>query len=584
MVASPRLIGAQEYANEYALQRAMVRQVSRLLRRAKNPRSLTTAPLMAAICRQTGTSNPVAALEQMVRTVFAGGDESAQRLRSAILEVDLKPGMTNAEQARRCGLSRRHFQRRRAEAVAALAQYARLVVTQCDADGQSFSGSALPQNTGPDGLRRQDSWRFERERVAFRHARDRSRVLEMRSVAGNLLRLAESRTERVLAAECRADANVRLGCGETIEHFEAMSPQARLLISAKLCLLAGNSEGAEERARVALGAFAREDRERYQCEAIVSQARQARGIAWRPPEETSSLSVFSWERVAMEVEQARGFVLEREWTAAERTADATLEHADEFGYLGLAARSAAVLHACATRRGDIAQAGSWRARAIAYALPTLDRVLASGLFLEDAFGERCGTDPLLGDVLYERLCLVVPQMQGESRTQRGAVAEALAALLDAACLPRERAPRLEAALCEVARADSALAHYARRLREPILDTMAFALAAMTGLSWERAHERLDATLADGTSLVTPGAPRAIPIAVPAHPQSQTVGAEHLRFDDAAAAGGGNATEGCADLRVRLLSLRSGAGTAFTRHGRDAAAGAPLEVISSADSR
>jgi transcriptional regulator GlxA family with amidase domain len=69
-------------------------------------------------------ANPVYALERIVKAALAGDDARTEKLRRAILDADFKRAATNAELARRSGVSRRHFQRRRAEAVASIARYA----------------------------------------------------------------------------------------------------------------------------------------------------------------------------------------------------------------------------------------------------------------------------------------------------------------------------------------------------------------------------------------------------------------------------------------------------------------------------
>ena len=111
---------------EYAAQRAMNRYVRLLLHRARNPRALARLPFMESLCREMGTRDPSAALAGVVMRVFDAPDEGAIRLRESILEADFKQ-TTITELARRNGVSRRHFLRRRAEAVAMIAQYVRRI-------------------------------------------------------------------------------------------------------------------------------------------------------------------------------------------------------------------------------------------------------------------------------------------------------------------------------------------------------------------------------------------------------------------------------------------------------------------------
>lgn len=175
-------------ANEYDRQRAMQRQVMTLLHRLRNPRKLVDIPIAAIFCKAMGEPDPATALEQVIRTVFAGDDESSIRLRHTILKPDFERAGTNAELARSAGVSRRHFQRLRAEAIGAVAQYARNLFE-----------------------REQASRRFDRERAAFLTARDRGRTSDMYAISGNLLRLAKSDDERRVALDSRWDAAVRLG-------------------------------------------------------------------------------------------------------------------------------------------------------------------------------------------------------------------------------------------------------------------------------------------------------------------------------------------------------------------------------------
>lgn len=557
--------------NEYAVQRGMERQVLTLLHHVKNPRALAASPLMAAVCQEMRTSNPVKALKRVVLAVLAGDDERATTLRNAIVDVDFKRVKSNAEIARRSGVSRRHFQRRRAEAVAAIARYARTVVMRRQSETPPMGSPARPV------------WRFEQERAAYLRARDRGGVLEMRAIAGNLLRLAQNQASHTLAFECRADANVRLGRRqEAEEHLDYLSPSARLLTLAKLSLLARNAYEALRRARAALSAMSSDDRERYQCLAVLSQACLMRCVSWEAPA-TVSLPVCSWERLAMEVEQARHYALALEWSDAEKLARSTQRRASLLGYHHLTARSAAVLYAGPAARNQVDLAYHWRARAVSQLMPTQDRVLATGLFTVSAYNERFGMDRCLNEVLYERLCIVVPQMQGESRFQQAAVSELLCAALDSIALPQDCSGRLERAARLVARSDSAWAHYADRLRDPICEMLAMAAVAMMGLSWTEAFERLDAALADALSRFCPSAPRAIAVEVPHRPKSQSAVIDHLRVDDERLSGEGSPLESPPDLCVRFLPLRPNTKAALSRQGGDSIARASGAAAGVADS-
>jgi hypothetical protein len=527
------------YANEYDLQRGLRRQVSSLLRRAKNPRALAAAPLMDAICAEMGTSDPRTALERIVLTVFAGIDESATRLREAVVEADFKRLMSNAELARKSGVSRRHFQRRRAEAVAAIAAYARTILERSWAEA-----SRMPPMRESTEVRY-----FERERAAFLLARDSGNVLEMRAVAGNLLRLAENAGERIFALEARADANVRLGRrDEVLDQLACLSPGGRTLISAKLSLLAGESVDAEEAANAALRQL-RDHRERWRCLALISQARLARSVSWRPPPEAWRLPPDSWERIALDVEQARHLANEADWPNAERLARSAQRQTEMLGYQELAASSAAVLHATMTARGEVGRARWWRASAIRRLLPTQDRLLASGLFVPSC--RVFDVDRLLTDVLYDRLALIVPQMQQDGPQQRGAVRELLGEILRLPLTGPGRSSRFEGAVGAILRSDSAFAHYAEKLVGPVHEMLALAQDALTGCSWSSAFESLRDVLAQLAVTLRPAVPRTIPVAIR---RSQSTAFDHLRVDDERSAGDADSTKTLADLRVRLVSV------------------------------
>ena len=111
--------------SEDAAQRAMERQILTLLHRATKPDALATMPLMRAICRATATPNALDALDRVVRDALDGRDPSAVMRREIIFASDFNRLVTNAQLAARNGISRRHFQRRRAQAITAIARFAR---------------------------------------------------------------------------------------------------------------------------------------------------------------------------------------------------------------------------------------------------------------------------------------------------------------------------------------------------------------------------------------------------------------------------------------------------------------------------
>jgi hypothetical protein len=178
----------------------MERQVLRLLHRARNPGALAAM------------SVPVGALEQIVNDALSGDDARTENLRRAIFEADFKRSATNAELARRSGVSLRHFQRWRAEAVASIAQHA--------AGSLGSIQAPRPPRTGP-------CWRFRREVAAFVAARDRGNALEMRCIATNLMRLAGDAETQALARAYLGDANRRLGITEERLALDLGVPRVR---------------------------------------------------------------------------------------------------------------------------------------------------------------------------------------------------------------------------------------------------------------------------------------------------------------------------------------------------------------------
>ena len=514
--------------NEYDRQRAVQRQVIALLQRVRRRRPPAAMPLAQAICTQMGTADPATALERLVCTLFAGRDESSVRLREAIYDADLRPGRTNAELAREKGVSRRHFQRRRAEAVAALAQYARTILPAAADEAHEPPSNA-----------------FAGERAALRRAKEGGRILEMRSIAGNMLRLAESRSQRASAAEFRADACARLGrTGEALAQHEELRPPARLALSAKLALVAGETARAEAYAQAAVRAQPEFDG-RYEYAGLAMQARRMQSLPWDAM--PASAAFDRWERIANDAESARRFAAGEVWDRAESVAYAAYVEAERSDFAAPCANAAAVLCAVEVARGRKASAFAWRAEAIRHMLATQDRVLACGLTLAPARGE-CIPDACLTATVYDRLCLVVPQMQGEDGEQRSAVCSLLDELIRAAVgAPPARAP-LDCAAERVARSDAAFAHYAARFEEPIIEVLALVGIAARATAWDAAAERVGAPLRYALSRISPTAPKTIAVRLVA---SQSPAANHLRVNERYGSRG-ESVEALADLRVRLV--------------------------------
>jgi hypothetical protein len=394
---------------------------------------------------------------------------------------------------------------------------------------------------------------FECERTAFHRARDCGHALEMRSVAGSMLRHARRPDDRFYALQSRADANIRLGrTTEAMEQLDDLPLKRRLVCDAKLSLLAGNLGEAAERARAGLETLGDSSHECFQCLELISEIALARSAHWLPPRGLPDVPVWSWERTAMEVEQARHFVAQRRWSAAERLARTTLARAETFGYEALAARSAAVLYAAANAAGDRGSGHRWRADAVFHLLRTQDRALATGLLVRDPFGDETAVDGDLSLVLYERLCLIVPQMLGEAEDVRERVRELIVGVI---CGPSNGAspPYVRDMLAGIVRADCALAHYAMARVEPIVEMLTLAFVALTGSAWHEASHRMRTSVEHAASRLRPSIVRTIPVAVPPD-ASQLRRTKHLRVHDELSCGLAGQSETGTDLRVRLVPI------------------------------
>lgn len=492
---------------EFGLQRGMERQIIALLHRAHDPAALGSLPIMHSLCLATGESNPVIALERIVCSTLPDDEPNGTRLRGAILDADFKRSGTNGQLAQKRGLSRRHFQRLRAEAVARIARRVRRI-----ADAPPLARPIVRQHRPGDG-----DWRFERERVAFRDAQAHGNSLEMRCIAGNLLRLATTNGARSFAWDCRADANLRLGhIGETLEHIHVLSESAQHAARAKLAVFAGNFEEAEAHSLASI-ASAQDVRTRFSALALLSQIRLDRSEPWDAPA-TGGLPRNSWERSAMECERSRHLVVCGRWHEGEGVALASYEIAANYGYRNVAARCAAVLTAAAQERGDVPASNHWRANAIAQLLPTLDRLAATGLFIRKSYSGSSSVGDALTDVLYERLRVAVPAMVCDDMARRAVVCKLLAEVIDGA-LNTAPMPAVDILACP------------SRDLEPVAETLALAVSAFARLPWSVALDRVRSRL-----------------------QSQQALIEHLRIDDERSIRRGTGVEALSDLRIRLVSV------------------------------
>jgi hypothetical protein len=562
-------------ATEFARQRSMERQVFALLHRVHKPDALAANPLMAQLCRATATSSPLAALELVVKRAL---DEPQDALwRDAIFDADFNRLLTNNQLARQHGISRRHFQRRRSKAVAAIAQYARTVLAISSEPVERSQKPPVPR------ARHLAAWRFDRELKAYDAARDGGRVSEMRTIAANLCRLAQTASTHAVARQALAETHAHLGnVKEASELLDAVTASAPAVVRAQLSLLEMNGRAAVEHAQRGLRVAGNQDR--YRLFVLISHGRLIEGAPWAPPSEAVALAASSPERIAMEAESARHLARQGHTREAEERAHSAHRRAERLGFQPIAARCAAALSATALARGSLASARWWRARATELLLRAQDRLLATGLFVSGECGASLGLDAHLIQTLYDRFCVIVPQMFGESGTGPAAVRDFLVAALECGIASKRRSPSLDRAVASVARSGSALSDYAQRCAPDIAESLALALTALANRPWHEAAETARELVEESARRLCPAVPRAIAIAVPRSNQSQLPRTEHLRIDERPGAGDGESVETLADIRLRFVPFRSGARPALSRNRGRTAARTPSAAASAADSR
>ncbi len=101
-------------------------EVRRLLRRANNPFLLAANPLAQALCEATDSPNAQSALRRVIENAFQEGFKETQ-MRNMLL-ASLEPGPARSTNSESLRVSKRHWQRRRAEAVAILAAHVQRVL------------------------------------------------------------------------------------------------------------------------------------------------------------------------------------------------------------------------------------------------------------------------------------------------------------------------------------------------------------------------------------------------------------------------------------------------------------------------
>jgi hypothetical protein len=380
----------------------------------------------------------------------------------------------------------------------------RAIVAQFVAFSNEMNGRPPGDAPVPAGAstRYSPAMRFELEYVAFLRARQRGFVLEMRTIAASLRRLAGERGGALpVALQCQADASLRAGdvadahvnldlAGRlTFSRSDLRQFAAATMLQSKIALYENHTRRAEDLANGAYAVLNRHHRDAYACTVLVSQARWLRGAEWRPSLDASHLPRASWDRIAVDIEHARHLAREGRRKRAARLATQAFTFASSAGYEGLAARAAGVMYGNAAAASRRDEALRWRADAIARLLRTQDRLLCAGLLASS--GPPIAPDERLIEAMYRRLCVFVPQMLGDDDRQRHAVKSVLECCLSALDDPPGKSPGIRAAAEAANAADSALAHYGSQGAGGIAEILSLTGAALRGTA--AAETRAQAT-------------------------------------------------------------------------------------------
>jgi hypothetical protein len=365
---------------------------------------------------------------------------------------------------------------------------AQFIAFAAEMNGRSPGNASLPERAS---TRYSPAMRFELEYLSFLRARQRGFVLEMKTIAASLRRLAGERGSALpVALQCQADASLRAGdvadahvhldlAGRlTFSRSDLRQFAAATMLQSKIALYENDTRRAEDLANGAYAVLNRHHRDAYACAVLVSQARWRRGAQWRPSLDASRLPRASWDRIAVDIEHARHLAREGRRKRAARLAMQAFTFASTAGFEGLAARAAGVMYGIATSGSRREEALQWRADAVARLLRTQDRLLCVGLLASAE--PPAAADERLIDAMYRRLCVFVPQMLGDDDRQRRAVRSVLACAFDALDDPAGMAPAIRAAADAASASDSALAHYGSQGAAGIAEILSLTGAALRG--------------------------------------------------------------------------------------------------------
>ncbi|MBV9271454.1 MAG: hypothetical protein JO165_10185, partial [Candidatus Eremiobacteraeota bacterium] len=153
------------------------------------------------------------------------------------------------------------------------------------------------------------------------------------------------------------------------------------LLSANRAFMRGDVAEAEELASAALLVLRDHHPDSTLCQSTVGRARLRLGKAWALPERATRRSADAWDRVAMEVLQARFDLRDANLPDAFDRATLVLDRSKANGYSGLAAHAAATLAAVAGITGDDALEQRLYIEAWRVTVDGEDRFAASDLFV-----------------------------------------------------------------------------------------------------------------------------------------------------------------------------------------------------------
>jgi len=212
---------------------------------------------------------------------------------------------------------------------------------------------------------------------------------------GRRLRDSERRDSSAVARGLllEAEASVRLGQLDQADEMLAYLHRLALgtkdvrtvahltLLSANRAFIRGDVAEAEELASAAHLVLQNHHTDSTLCQSTVGRARLRLGKAWAMPERATHRSPDAWDRIAMEVLQARFDLRDANLPDAFERASLVLDRSKSNGYTGLSAHAAATLAAVAGITGDDALEQQLYLEAWRVSVDGEDRFAAADLFV-----------------------------------------------------------------------------------------------------------------------------------------------------------------------------------------------------------